>query len=71
MGKQDGQREVLWGFIRSIAKHDALVASAQLLEWLLVVEALSNVWRLLFNGDKQVQRLIVEALLGAVVADGC
>jgi hypothetical protein len=65
----DGQRQVLRSLISGIAKHDTLVTSAQLLQRLLVVQTLCDIWTLLFNGNKDVAGLVVETLLRGVVAD--
>ena len=69
VGKEDGEREELWGLVGGIAKHDTLVTGTELLKSLLVVETLSNVGRLLLNGNEDVACLVVEALLRRVVAD--
>ena len=69
VGKEEGKGKQLGGLVGGIAEHDALVAGAQLLESLLVVQALGDVGRLLLNGDEHVARLVVEALVGRVVAD--
>lgn len=64
-----GQGEQLWGLIGGISEHDTLIASTELLECLLIVEALSDIWRLLLNGNQNVTGLVVEALCGVVVSD--
>jgi hypothetical protein len=69
VGEEDGQRKELGGLIGGISEHDTLVTSTELLESLLVVETLSNVGRLLLNGNEDVACLVVETLLGRVVAD--
>jgi hypothetical protein len=66
--KHDGQRHVFLRFIRSIAKHDTLIASADLLQR-VVVQGLSNVGGLLLDGDKDVAGLVVEALGRVVISD--
>mgnify|MGYP003624095068 CR=1 FL=1 len=69
VGEEKGQGEQLGGLVGGIAEHDALVTGTQLLEGLLVVQTLGNVGRLLLNGNEDVARLVVEALVGRVVAD--
>lgn len=69
VGEEDGQRKELGGLVGGIAEHDTLVTSTELLESLLVVETLSNVGRLLLNGNEDVARLVVEALVRRVVAN--
>lgn len=69
VGEHERQGEELGRLVRGVAKHDALVAGAEALERLIVVEALGNVGRLLLNGDEQVARLVVEALGRVVVAN--
>jgi hypothetical protein len=59
-GKEAAQR---------LTEHDTLVTSTELLEGLLVVQTLGNIGRLLLNGDEDVASLVVEALVGAVVAN--
>jgi hypothetical protein len=67
--EQQSQGEQFWGLVRGIAEHDALVTGTELLHGLLIVQTLGNVGRLLLNGDENVARLVVEALVGAVVAN--
>ena len=68
MRKHDSQRHVLLGLIGSIAKHDALVTGANLLKR-AVVQGLSDVRRLLFDGDEDVAGLVVKTLGRVVVSD--
>lgn len=67
--KNDGQGQQFGGLVGGIAEHDTLVTSAELLKSLFVVETLGNVRRLLLNGDQHVAGLVVEALVGAIVAN--
>ena len=69
VGKLDGEGKVLGGLVGSISEHDTLVTGTKLLESLLVVKTLSNVGALLLNGNENVASLVVEALLGRVVAN--
>jgi hypothetical protein len=69
VGKLDGEGKVLGGLVGGIAEHDTLVTSTKLLESLLVVKTLGNVGALLLNGNEDVASLVVEALLGRVVAN--
>ena len=59
--KHDGEGHELWGLVRSIAEHDTLITSTVILE-APMVQALSNIRGLLFNGDEDVARLVVETL---------
>lgn len=69
VGEEDGQGQELGGLVGGIAEHDTLVTGTEVLEGLLVVQALGNVGRLLLNGNEDVAGLVVEALVGRVVAD--
>ena len=69
VGELDGEGEVLGGLVGGITEHDTLVTGTKLLESLLVVETLSNIGALLLNGNEDVASLVVEALLGRVVAN--
>lgn len=46
-----------------------MVTSTELLQSLIVVQTLSNVGRLLLNGNEDIAGLVVEALLGVVVTN--
>jgi hypothetical protein len=67
--EEDGKRKELGGLVGGISEHDALVTGTELLESLLVVQTLGNVGRLLLNGNEDVAGLVVEALVGRVVAN--
>jgi hypothetical protein len=69
VGEENGEGKELGGLVGGISEHDTLVSSTELLESLLVVETLSNVGRLLLNGNEDVACLVVEALVGGVVAN--
>lgn len=69
VGEEEGEGKKLRGLVGGIAEHDTLVTSTELLESLLVVETLSDIGRLLLNGDKEVEGLVVETLLGVIVAN--
>lgn len=69
VGKLDGEGKVLGSLIGGITEHDTLVTGTELLESLLVVKTLSDVGGLLLDGDEDVAGLVVEALLGRVVAN--
>lgn len=64
-----GQWEQLWGLIGGISKHDTLITSSQLLEGLLVVKTLSDIWGLLLNGDQNVTSLVIESLCRIIVSN--
>ena len=69
VGEEEGQGQELGGLVGGISEHDTLVTSTELLEGLVVVETLGNVGRLLLNGDEHVAGLVVEALVGVIVAN--
>jgi hypothetical protein len=69
VGEEEGEGEELGGLVGGIAEHDALVTGTKLLESLLIVQTLGNVGRLLLNGNENIARLVVEALLGRVVTN--
>jgi hypothetical protein len=68
VGERDGEWHILWRLIGSIAKHDALVSRAVILERAMV-ETLGNVGRLLLNGYEDVAGFVVKALGRIVVAN--
>ena len=69
VGKDDSQGEELRGLVGGITKHDTLVTSTELLKSLLVVKTLGDIRGLLLNSDQDVAGLVVETLLGRIVAD--
>lgn len=68
VSEHDGKRHHLGGLVGSVTEHNTLVTSTNLLEG-TVVETLSNVGRLLLNGNQDVTGLVVETLLGRVVTN--
>ena len=50
------------GLVSGITEHDTLVTSTELLKGLIVVKTLSDIGRLLLDGNKNVAGLVVEAL---------
>ena len=68
MGEHDREGHALRRLIGRVSKHDALVSRTVVLER-AVVEALRDVWALLLDGDEDVARLVVEALLRRVIPD--
>ncbi|KAK5633868.1 hypothetical protein RRF57_009581 [Xylaria bambusicola] len=69
VGEKVRQGVELGGLVGGISEHETLVTSTELLESLLVVETLGNVGGLLLNADQNTAGLVVEALVGRVVAD--
>lgn len=69
VGELEGEGEELRGLVSGITEHDTLVTSTELLEGLLVMQALGDIGRLLLNGNKQVEGLVVETLLRVVIAN--
>jgi len=65
----ESQWQQLGRLISSVAEHDTLVTSTESLKRLIVVKTLCNVRRLLLNGDEDVAGLVVETLVGVIVAD--
>lgn len=68
VGKHNRKRHQFRGFRSRISKHDTLIAGTVALER-AVVETLGDIGGLLFNSDKDVAGLVVETLLGVVVAN--
>jgi hypothetical protein len=68
VGERNGKRHKIRGLIGSIAKHDALVTRAMILERAMV-KALGNIGRLLLDSNEDVASLVVEALGRVVVAN--
>lgn len=69
MCQEDGHGEILWGFVGGIAKHDALVASTKLLQSLIEVYALGDLWRLLFDSNQNIAGFIIKSFVRAVVSN--
>ncbi len=69
MSELKSKGEELRGLVGGVAKHDALVTSAEPLKSLVIVKALSNIGRLLLNSNEKVARLVVETLGGVIVTD--
>ena len=69
VGELDGEGKVLGGLVGGITEHDTLVTGTELLKSLIVVKTLCNVGALLLNGNEDVAGLVVETLLGGVVAN--
>lgn len=69
VGELDGQREEFRGLVGGVSEHDTLVTGTQLLQSLVVVKTLSNVRRLLLDGNKDVAGLVVEPLGRVIIAD--
>ena len=68
VGECNGERHIFWRLVSGIAKHNALVSRAVVLERAMV-ETLSNVGRLLLDGDEDVAGFVVKALGRVVIAD--
>ena len=69
VGKQDGQWEVLRGLISSVAEHYALIASAQLFQRLVKLEALCDVRGLLLDGYHNIAGLVIKPLTRIIIAN--
>jgi hypothetical protein len=69
VGEEDSEGKHLGCLVGGIAEHDALITSAQVLEGLVVVKTLSDIGRLLLNGDQDVAGLVVEAFVGVIVTN--
>jgi len=69
VGKNDSEGEELLSLVGGITEHDTLVTSTKILKSLLVVETLSDIGRLLLNGNKNVTGLVVKTLLRVVVTN--
>lgn len=68
VGQRNGEGHIIRGLIGGIAKHDALVTSAMILERAMV-KTLGDIRRLLLNGNEDVASLVVKALGRVVVAN--
>lgn len=69
VGENDGQGKELRSLVGGIPKHNTLVTGTELLESLFVVETLSNIFRLLLNGNQDVTGFVIEALVGIIISD--
>ena len=69
VGEEEGQGEELGGLVGGIAEHDTLITGTEVLEAVVKVETLSDIGRLLLNGNEEVAGLVVEALGRVIVAD--
>jgi hypothetical protein len=69
VGEQVAQGVHLGGLVGGVSEHETLVTSTEGLKSLLVVKTLGNIGGLLLNGNEKVASLVVEALVGRVVAD--
>lgn len=69
VGEEESEGEELGCLVSGITEHDTLVTSTELLESLLVVKTLSDIGRLLLNGDEQVTGLVVKTLGRVIIAD--
>ena len=63
------QRQVLWSLIRSISEHDTLITRTQLLQCLLVVQTLRDIWALLLDSHQHIAGLVIESLVRVVIAN--
>jgi hypothetical protein len=68
VGEHDSKGHVLGGLVGSVTEHDTLVTGTVVLK-VSVVETLSNVGRLLLNGNQDVAGLVVETLVRVVVTN--
>ncbi|KAH3660058.1 hypothetical protein OGAPHI_007263 [Ogataea philodendri] len=69
VGQQDGQWQLLIGLVGGVTEHDTLVTGTQLLQCLLVMQTLGNVWRLLLDSNKNITCFVVETLARVVVSN--
>lgn len=69
VGEQESQGQQLGGLVGGISEHDTLVTGTEVLKGIVVVKTLGNVGRLLLDGNEHVAGLVVEALVGVVVAN--
>ena len=68
VGENDGKRHQFWGFGSGVSEHETLITSTVVLEGAMV-ETLSDIRRLLLNGDEDVAGLVVETLGRVVVSN--
>ena len=69
VGEDEGEGKEFRGLVGGITEHDTLVTSTELLKRLFVVETLSNIGRLLLNGNQDVAGLVVKTFLGVIVTN--
>lgn len=69
VGEEEGEGEKFRGFVGGIVEYDILVISIEFFESFFVVEILSDIGRLLFNGDKEVEGFVVEIFFGVIVVN--
>ena len=68
-GEKVGQRHQLLRLVAGVAKHDALITSADLLHLLVDMHSLRNIRRLVLDGHDHVAVIAIEALGIAVIAN--
>ena len=68
VSKHNGQGHVLLGLISGVTEHDTLITSTDGLER-PVVKALSDIGRLLLNGNKNVASFVIKTFLRVVVTN--
>ncbi|KAH3664771.1 hypothetical protein OGATHE_003586 [Ogataea polymorpha] len=69
MGQQDGQWQLLVRLVGGVTEHDTLVTGSKLLQGLVIVQTLSNVWRLLLDSDQNITCLIIETFVGVIISN--
>lgn len=69
MCQLNGQWEEFRGLVSGVSEHDTLITGTKLLKSLLVVKTLSDIRRLLLNGDEDVAGLVIETLGGIIVTN--
>ena len=69
VGEEEGQGEELGSLVSGITEHDTLITGTEVLETVVKVKTLSDIGRLLLNGNEEVAGLVVEALGGVIIAD--
>lgn len=69
VGENNSQGKELRSLVGSVPKHNTLITGTKLLESLFVVKALSDIFRLLLNGNQDVTGFVIEALVGIIISN--
>lgn len=68
LGQNVSEWHELWGLISGVSEHVSLITSTNVV-WVTLVNALGNIWGLLFDGKHDTAALIIQSLIGIVVTD--
>lgn len=68
-GEEMGEWHELWSFISGVSNHETLISGTDILILLLNMDGISDLLRLLVNGDDNCGILIVESLSNIIITD--